>query len=340
MQKQKSPILGGQENLWLKTSCLIEGDELAAPPPRSGSSSPSNCLLLKTMLLPGRVAFRTILGKIIAKTLDIPQIRCIFAIANTTDRMRIAIVQHDIRWGQPAENLQRLSLLLDQQQGADLYVLSETFTTGFLAKGVKGEDAEEGLKWLQQQAKEKDAAFAASIATTDADGQLRNRLYFVRPDGTFSYYDKRHLFGYAGETDAYVAGQERVIAEWRGMRFLLQICYDLRFPIWSRNLQDYDAAIYVANWPASRIDVWQTLLKARALENQCFVVGVNRVGKDPACNYCGGSTIIDAYGKTIAQCKDNEEGIAVADLDIAQLKRFREKFPVLQDADDFTLKTT
>lgn len=253
--------------------------------------------------------------------------------------MRVAIVQHDIRWGQPAENLQRLSLLLDQQQGADLYVLSETFTTGFLAKGAKCQDAEEGLRWLLQQARNKDAAFAASIAATDADRGLRNRLYFVRPDGTFDYYDKRHLFGYAGETDAYVAGQKRVITEWRGVRFLLQVCYDLRFPVWSRNRKDYDAAIYVANWPTSRIDVWQTLLKARALENQCFVIGVNRVGNDPACDYSGSSMIIDAYGKTIAHCEDNKEGVAMADINMEQLQRFRKKFPVLQDADDFTLKT-
>lgn len=253
--------------------------------------------------------------------------------------MRVAIVQHDIVWGQPAENLQRLSLMIDGQQGTDLYVLSETFTTGFLPEETKCQDSDEGLEWLQRQARTKDAAFAASVATTDADGQLRNRLYFVRPDGTFDCYDKRHLFGYAGETDAYVAGQERVIVEWRGMRFLLQVCYDLRFPVWSRNRKDYDAAIYVANWPSSRINVWQTLLKARALENQCFVIGVNRIGKDPACDYCGGSVVIDAYGKTMAQCMDNEEGIATADLSMEQLQRFRKKFPVLQDADDFTLKT-
>ena len=253
--------------------------------------------------------------------------------------MRVAIVQHDIVWGQPAKNLQRLSLMIDGQQGTDLYVLSETFTTGFLPEETKCQDSDEGLEWLQRQARTKDAAFAASVATTDADGQLRNRLYFVRPDGTFDCYDKRHLFGYAGETDAYVAGQERVIVEWRGMRFLLQVCYDLRFPVWSRNRKDYDAAIYVANWPSSRIDVWQTLLKARALENQCFVIGVNRIGKDPACDYCGGSVVIDAFGKTMAQCKDNEEGIATADISMEQLQRFRKKFPVLQDADDFTLKT-
>ena len=253
--------------------------------------------------------------------------------------MKIAIVQHDIVWAQPTENLRHLSQLLDQQAGSDLYVLAETFTTGFLAKGYECQDSCEGITWLQEQAKEKDAAFAASMAIKDEDGLLRNRFFFVRPDGTFTFYDKRHLFGYAGETDAYEAGQERVIVEWRGMRYLLQVCYDLRFPVWSRNRQDYDAVIYVANWPASRIDVWQTLLKARALENQCFVVGVNRIGTDPACTYSGGSVIIDAYGKTIVRCEDNQENVAAADLNMEQLLRFRKKFPVLQDADDFILKT-
>lgn len=252
--------------------------------------------------------------------------------------MRVAIVQHDIEWAKPVENLCRQSQLLDQQLEADLYVLTETFSTGFLAKGAEDQESAESLVWLQQKAQEKDAAFAASIAIRDKEGTLRNRLFFVRPDGTFNFYDKRHLFGYAGETDAYKAGEKRVVVEWRGVRFLLQVCYDLRFPVWSRNRQDYDAAIYVANWPASRIDVWQTLLKARALENQCFTIGVNRVGKDPACAYSGGSAIMDAYGKTIAQCKDNEEGVAIAELDMKQLQRFREKFPVLQDADDFTFK--
>lgn len=268
----------------------------------------------------------------------IPQKHCKFANSNSNLSMKVAIVQHDIVWAQPTENLRHLSQLLDRQSEADLYVLAETFTTGFMAKGNETTDISHGLTWLQQQAKEKDAVFAASIATKDEDGSLRNRLFFVRPDGTYDYYDKHHLFSYAGETDAYVAGQERVIVEWRGIRFLLQVCYDLRFPVFSRNCLDYDAVIYVANWPTPRIDVWQTLLKARALENQCFVIGVNRIGEDPACTYSGASAIIDAYGKTIAHCNDHEEGIAIGELNIAQLLRFREKFPVLQDADDFILK--
>lgn len=262
--------------------------------------------------------------------------------------MKVAIVQHDIVWAQPAENLRRLSQLLDQESGADLYVLAETFSTGFLAKETQSlqmiqnsqnnQDFQSPLSWLQSQAQKRDAAFAASAATVDEEGMLRNRLFFVRPDGSYDYYDKRHLFSYAGETDEYKAGARRVVVEWRGVRFLLQVCYDLRFPAFSRNRQDYDVAIYVANWPSQRIDVWQTLLKARALENQCFVIGVNRVGSDPACAYCGGSAVIDAYGKTIGHCTDDEEAVATAVLDMERLQRFRQKFPVLQDADDYTLK--
>ena len=250
--------------------------------------------------------------------------------------MRVSIVQHDIVWGQPAENVRRLTQMLDQQSGADLYVLSETFATGFMADAAIPQEPNL-LAWLQAQAREKDAAFAASMAVRDDEGKMRNRLFFVRPDGSYDYYDKRHLFSYAGETDAYEAGERRVVTEWRGVRFLLQVCYDLRFPVFSRNSGDYDAIIYVANWPTQRMDVWRTLLKARALENQCVVVGVNRVGQDPACSYCGGSVIIDAYGRTLAACEDTKEGVATAPLDMEQQNKFRRKFPVLADADSFTI---
>ena len=249
-------------------------------------------------------------------------------------KMKVAIVQHDIEWAQPQHNLQRLSHLLGQQPGADLYVLAETFATGFLPStdGAPAAGAA-ALIWMQEQAARLNAAIAGSAAATDAAGQLRNRLFFVRPDGNYDFYDKHHLFGYAGETDAYVAGNRRVVTEWRGVRFLLQVCYDLRFPVFSRNRADYDAALYVANWPQSRMDVWQTLLKARALENQCFVVGVNRVGSDPACHYSGGSTIVDAYGHELCRCTDDAEQVAVADFDMERLHHFRQKFPVLKDRD-------
>ena len=255
--------------------------------------------------------------------------------------MKIAIVQHTIRWNALDWNLQHLEALMDQQRGADLYVLSETFATGFMSEGSAeqaGVQWHQIVDWMQQQARCRDAAITGSVAMIDEPGkQLRNRLFFVRPDGSYDDYDKRHLFGYAGETDEYVAGERRVVTTWRGVRFLLQVCYDLRFPVFSRNRGDYDAIIYVANWPASRRDVWQTLLKARALENQCFVAGVNIVGSDEVCEYAGDSIVINAYGQTLASCTSGEEGVAVAELDMEGLQRFRKKFPVLADADTFRL---
>ena len=160
-----------------------------------------------------------------------------------------------------------------------------------------------------------------------------NRLYFVRPDGSVEHYDKRHLFTYGGEDKHFTRGNRRVVVAWRGVRLLLEVCYDLRFPVWSRNRGDYDAALYVASWPKSRVEAWSTLLRARAIENQCYVVGVNRIGEDPNCEYCGCSAIIDPYGRTLAECERDKECLAEAELDMEALRAFRAKFPVLRDAD-------
>ncbi len=253
--------------------------------------------------------------------------------------MKTAIVQHVIRWNELEWNLQHIATLLNQQPGADLYVLAETFATGFMAEG-SAQQAEGQwpriVDWMRQQARHMDAAIAGSVAMMSQKG-LRNRLFFVRPDGSYDYYDKRHLFSFAGETDEYVAGERRVVTAWRGVRFLLQVCYDLRFPVFSRNHGDYDAIIYVANWPARRRDVWQTLLKARALENQCFVAGVNIVGSDRAGEYVGDSIVVNAYGRTLTSCTPGEECVAVAELDMDELQRFRKKFPVLNDADKIVM---
>lgn len=246
--------------------------------------------------------------------------------------MKTVIIQHDIQWGQTAANLQVLSTLMDQQQGADLYVLSETFATGFMTEGALA-DGNTVLNWMQREARRLDAAVAGSVAFSDDEGLARNRLFFVRPDGTYDYYDKHHLFSMACETATYVAGQQRVVVTWRGVRLLLQVCYDLRFPVFSRNHGDYDAILYVANWPKSRRDVWQTLLKARALENQCYVVGVNCVGNSSGVDYAGDSVVLDAYGRTVAACPADIQATATAQLDMAKQNLFRQKFPVLNDAD-------
>lgn len=252
--------------------------------------------------------------------------------------MIVTLIQSDIKWADSVANQKAAESVLfssHKKTPADLYVLPEMFSTGFATKpeGIAESDGST-LSWMAQMARQLDAAIAGSVAVKAEDGTYRNRFYFVKPDGNVTYYDKRHLFTYGGEDKNYQRGDQRVIVEWRGVRFLLQVCYDLRFPVFARNNDlAYDAIIYVANWPDSRRRVWDVLLQARALENQCFVLGVNRVGDDPVCHYDGGTIAIDAYGKTLAQASDNTPESITATLDLDRLKAFRKKFPVLLDAD-------
>ena len=251
--------------------------------------------------------------------------------------MKVSIIQHDIVWGNPAENRLRLKQQIEAQAGADLYVLTEMWSTGFAInpEGVAERD-EASLQWMKDMAVQMQAAIAGSLAI-EQDGSFHNRLYFVKPDGEVEYYDKRHLFSYGGEDKYYSPGTERVVVEWKGVRFLLTVCYDLRFPVWMRYCNDYDAIICVANWPTVRIDSWQTLLRARAIENQCYVVGVNRVGKDPNCDYCGCSAIINPYGQTIAECEKDKECSMEAVFDMEKLNAYRVKFPALKEKDKFEI---
>lgn len=253
--------------------------------------------------------------------------------------MEISIIQSDIIWANPEENRCRLEKKLTSLPKADLYILPEMFSTGFCTEPHKiAEEADQPgtLEWMQAIAQKMQCALAGSVAT-HINGKYYNRFYFVYPDGHYHTYDKKHLFTYGGEHLTFTPGQERVIVTYKGVRILLQICYDLRFPIWSRNRKDYDMILYVASWPESRIEAWDTLLHARAIENQCYVAGVNRVGTDPSCTYCGGSVLIDPYGKTLIACKPNEEDVVSAHIDLEELERFRSKFPVLNDADPFTI---
>ena len=251
--------------------------------------------------------------------------------------MKVSILQHDIVWGNPAENRLRLQQQIEAQPGADLYVLTEMWSTGFAInpEGVAERD-EASLQWMKDMAVQQQAAIAGSLAI-EQDGSFHNRLYFVKPDGVVEYYDKRHLFSYGGEDKYYSPGTERVVVEWKGVRFLLTVCYDLRFPVWMRYCNDYDAIICVANWPTVRIDSWQTLLRARAIENQCYVVGVNRIGKDPNCDYCGCSAIINPYGQTVVECERDKECSMEADFDMEKLNAYRAKFPALKEKDKFEI---
>ncbi|MBR4643632.1 MAG: amidohydrolase [Bacteroidaceae bacterium] len=247
--------------------------------------------------------------------------------------MKVSIIQHDIVWGKPAENRLRLQQQIEAQQGADLYVLTEMWSTGFATEPMGlAERDDASLQWMKQMAQQQNAAIAGSIAM-EKNGKFYNRLYFVKPDGSVAAYNKRHLFAYGGEDKYYERGTERVVVEWRGVRILLMVCYDLRFPVWMRCRNDYDAIICVANWPTVRIEAWKTLLRARSIENQCYVIGANRVGHDENCEYCGESAIIHPYGHAIAECERDKEGSLQAVLDMEKLREFRKKFPVLKDAD-------
>ncbi|MBO7331664.1 MAG: nitrilase family protein, partial [Alistipes sp.] len=198
--------------------------------------------------------------------------------------MKVTILQRDILWADPATNIARADEAIARNAGSDLYVLPEMFSTGFcvepetVAESLDGE----ALQWMKSKAAATNAAIAGSVVVTDGERYF-NRFYFVKPDGEVEYYDKRHLFTYGGEHLRFTAGDRRVVMEWRGVRILLEVCYDLRFPVWARNRDDYDMIIYVASWPTTRMLAWSTLLVARAIENQCYVVGVNRVGSDPVC---------------------------------------------------------
>lgn len=254
--------------------------------------------------------------------------------------MKVTLVQFSPVWADPAANREALRKLLTHVPATDLIVLPEMFSTGFATEpaGI-AETGEESLHFMQQTSAALDCAVAGSIAV-ETDGTFRNRFYFVYPDGHEVHYDKRHLFTYGSEHLSYTPGDIPVVADFRGVRILLQVCYDLRFPVFSRNrlLQDgtalYDLALYVASWPDSRIEAWDILLRARAIENQCFVAGVNRVGADPKNKYSGHSALFGPKGQLLTNCKENKEDIATFDINLQELVEFRKDFPSLQDTDN------
>ncbi len=255
--------------------------------------------------------------------------------------MKISLLQLDIEWAMPEENHANAEELLRDLDESDVYVLPEMFSTGFATQpeGIAEKNGET-LQWMKKVASELNAAICGSVAVEEKDSitdkiTYHNRFYFVKPNGEVTHYDKHHLFTYGGEHERYTPGEERVVVEFRGVRFLLQVCYDLRFPVFARNNDDvpYDVALYVASWPTSRIEAWNTLLHARAIENQCYVAAVNRVGSDIACEYSGGTMLIDPYGKNVVECDRDEQQAVTAEIDLHALTTFRKKFPVLADAD-------
>lgn len=263
--------------------------------------------------------------------------------------MRISILQTDIAWENKQENLRRLRKKLETLCGTtEIVVLPETFSTGFsmdterLAEPVTGET----VTALRQWAEEFRFAIAGSYIareTSSPDGRSSyyNRAFFLTPEGDTYYSDKRHLFRMGGETEHFTAGDRCPVLSYRGWNIRLLVCYDLRFPVWSRNADnEYDLLIYVANWPTPRRKVWDILLPARALENISYVCGVNRIGTDQhKFSYSGGSVIYSPKGELLAGVPDNEEGVATATLDLALLQAFRQKFPAWKDADRFFISS-
>ena len=254
--------------------------------------------------------------------------------------MRIAILQLDIQWMDAAANMKEAARLMDRIGPADLYILPEMWATGFCTSPTLSTDQQSqmALEWMRQQALDRDTALAGSLAIREWPAESvpgtpalwRNRFFFIHPDGNATTYDKRNLFIYGGEQLTYAAGHERVTAECCGRTFLLQTCFDLRYPESGRNeaAAPYDAVIYVANWPQSRRAAWDVLLQARAIENQALCIGVNRTGTDPHCIYDGGSAVVDAYGHCIARLDNGAQAYAF-ETDFERQAHLREKFPVL-----------
>jgi predicted amidohydrolase len=256
------------------------------------------------------------------------------------DQLRVSIVQSDLVWGDVQENLDRFSKKLQDLKGiTDLVILPEMFTSGFMMEG-KGHIAKHAyntFKWMHDQAKELDVVIVGSIIVRE-EYKYYNRLYCVDKNGYRIKYDKRHLFRMGDEHNHFQVGNERVIFNIGKWRICPLVCYDLRFPVWSRGNNEYDLLLYVANWPEPRRDVWNTLLKARAIENQAYTIGVNRVGEDGMnLSYSGDSCLFDAKGKLLGKCEDYKSEIQTFTISLNQLNDFRAKFPVYLDADSFQI---
>lgn len=253
--------------------------------------------------------------------------------------MKVSILQTNIMTGDALGNLSHLDVLTRDTKPGSLLVLPELFATGFVFDPDDiSTHSSEVLSWMRATAQRLRCALVGSLAVKDG-AKYFNRMVLVDSYGEEkAWYDKRHLFGYGGETLHFTRGHRRVVVSYGGMRFLLQVCYDLRFPVFSRCHHDYDAIINVANWPSGRQEAWDTLLRARAIENQCFVIGVNRVGAEGRITYSGGSAVIDYLGHTLCSCEPGSEQLVTAELRLHAQQTYRQEFPVLDDADSFSLR--
>ena len=254
--------------------------------------------------------------------------------------LNITTIQSTLSWEDPNTNHNNFNKLIDSiNEPTDLILLPEMFTTGFSMNPKPIAEKMDGptIKWMAGKASTKNAVIAGSIIVEE-DEKFYNRLIWMRPDGSHETYNKRHLFTLAGEHKKYTKGTERKIIDLHGWKICPLICYDLRFPVWSRNSEGYDVLLYVANWPDKRIDAWSSLLSGRAVENQCYTIGVNRVGADATgLNYNGTTSVISYDGKLIYTVKDKVE-VQTTTFNYKALHQFRTKLAFLDDRDHFSLE--
>ena len=255
------------------------------------------------------------------------------------ENLKITLVQPDIIWENIDANLQKYDEMLCEVSKTDVIVLPEMFNTGFSMQSEKLKEPMNGpsFQWMKELASEKNASVVGSLIIEEYK-KVYNRAIWVFPDGNLKFYDKRHLFTMGEENKHYSQGKHKTIVEFKGWKFCPLICYDLRFPVWSRNAEDYDVLIYMANWPSPRHHVWKNLLVARAVENQSFCIGLNRVGSDGmGLSYLGNSALVDSKG--FADFLEENEEVKSFELSYSELYNFRKSFPLLQDRDKFEIIT-
>lgn len=257
----------------------------------------------------------------------------------TENSLTIAIVQTKLYWEDVKANKRKITRTLDTiAKKTDIIFLPEMFNSGFSMNVKKTSETMDGetVTWLKSEAKKRSICLVGSIAVLEKEKYF-NRLLWVDKDGNINYYDKRHTFTMAGEDKVFSKGKKTQIIHFNGWKFFPQVCYDLRFPVWSRNIHDYDVVFYLANWPSARADAWDILLRARAIENVSYCLGVNIVGEDPKNNkYVGRSCVVDPEGKKISLGLNEKEGVIIVELKKEILKKARTKFKFLKDRDEFT----
>jgi omega-amidase len=254
--------------------------------------------------------------------------------------LRVSLVQFDVAWEAPDANRLKIQHLLDPIKGkTDLILLPEMFTTGFsmnakvLAETMDGET----IQWMQFQAQKSGGAIAGSLIIKEND-QFFNRFLFITPTGQIHFYDKRHLFSMGGENQFFTCGSKKVVVNYLGWKIALFVCYDLRFPVWCRSIKDADIMLFTANWPERRKIVWQSLIQARAIENQLYIACSNRTGLDGVgISYAGESMVIDPKGNMMCDLSNAKETVDTCTISLKELNRFREKFPVSEDEDQFEI---